>query len=276
MDSRWSGIRPTLALLSLLLVLTNSDEAMAREIVRVGVYEYAPYVMSADDGSYYGLTPDLIALLNESQDAYEFTLYPVSAKRRYQAFSHGDFDMIFFESPDWDWQHTELQISAPFNADGEVYVALNDPGRSQDYFDNLQDLRLLGVLGFHYGFAGRNADENYLRDHYRITLSWSNQKTLQLLCERHGDIAIVNRSFLAYYLRHNPDKENALLVSDHYDQIYQHHILISPEFIPGAEQMNHLLAELKQDGRLKTLFAGYGINECSARQLAEKPRFCFW
>ncbi|MCD8522088.1 MAG: transporter substrate-binding domain-containing protein [Saccharospirillaceae bacterium] len=250
-----------------LSLLTQSPSLFASALpvteVKVGVYPYSPYVEQNDQGEYEGIAISLIKLLNDHQDQYLFIPVPVSPKRRYQAFKMGDYDIIFFENPSWGWQDIPVEISRPYQTDGEVYVALAEKNRGQEYFTDLSNKRMVGILGFHYGFAGFNADEHYLRQNFHMILSWTNEKNLALLRERHGDIAVMSKAFLHRFFKDNPDARKEFLISDHYDQRYQHSALIRPGFTPGTKEINQLMDELKSSGKLLELFRPYGIRACA-------------
>lgn len=256
-----------LCLLSPQLLASAQPEAQ----VKVGIYPYPPYVEQNEQGEYEGIAISLIQLLNEHQSHYQFVPVPISPKRRYQAFTMGDYDVIFFENPAWGWQGIPIEISRPYQTDGEVYVALAEQGRDQQYFADLSDKRMIGILGFHYGFAAFNADEQFLRQNFQMILSWTNEKNLSLLRERHGDVAVMSKAFLHRFFKDNPGAREEFLVSDRYDQRYQHSALIRPGFMPGAKEINQLMDELKSNGKLLELFRPYGIRECSEISLDAQP-----
>ena len=248
-----------LCLLSPQLLASAQPEAQ----VKVGIYPYPPYVEQNEEGEYYGIAISLIDLLNAHQQQYKFVPVPISPKRRYQAFVMGDYDIIFFENPAWGWQGIPVEISRPYQTDGEVYVALAEKNRDQQYFDDLSNKRMIGILGFHYGFAGFNADEQFLRQNFQMILSWTNEKNLSLLRERHGDIAVMSKAFLHRFFNENPQARDEFLISERYDQRYQHSALIRPGFNPGTQEINRFMDELKSNGKLLELFRPYGIHACS-------------
>ncbi|WP_430461883.1 substrate-binding periplasmic protein [Thalassolituus sp. LLYu03] len=233
-----------------------------REIVRVGAYLYPPYVEQDASGHLTGITPKVLNLLNQNQEQYQFVLVPISPKRRYQTFEQADYDMIFFENPAWGWDGIAFQQSRPRENDGEVFVALAKAERDQSYFATLKGKRMIGILGFHYGFAGFNADEEYLRREFNMILSWTNENNLQLLKDRSGEIAIMSLSFLYRYFRDHPDERHFFLVSDTFDQLYRHSVLIRPGFTPDAAAMDALLDDLRAKQLLQPIFHDFGIYDC--------------
>ncbi|GGY57768.1 ABC transporter substrate-binding protein [Bacterioplanes sanyensis] len=250
-------IRTGLTLLLTSLVLLSH----AQQRVAVGVYPFAPFVeMTGDeDQPFQGLTIDLLALLNNKQQKYRFEPVMISPKRRYQAFLSGDYDLLFYESKDWGWGNIDIDTSAVYQRGRELYVALADPEREQSFFDDLSRHRLIGILGYHYGLAGHNSDEDYLRKHYNMLLSWDHRRNFDLLFERRGDVLIVNQSYLDRYMSLYPERAKRLLLSEKSDQLYRHTVLVRPDNDPSVETMNALLEQITQDGSLARLLEQQGI-----------------
>ena len=260
---------PSLLILTALAFAQTSAIKSEVKTLYVGVYNYAPYAVADEQGNYQGLTPDLISLLNRHQTQYHFEIYPVSPKRRYQAFANAQYDMIFFENPDWGWESTDFLSTAAFHSDGDIYVALADKDRDQHFFDDLKALKILGISGFHYGFAGFNADEDYLHQNFNILLSWSNERNLELLCERNGDVAVMGKAYLRDFFIHHPDMSKDFLLSERYDQRFHHYILLRPKAGIDLAIMERLLGELRSNGELGELFSRYGVPACSDNLLTQ-------
>ena len=155
----------------ILAILTGSSAASAREIVKVGGYEFGPFV-DVVGGKPSGLTQALLDTLNHYQDRFSFEFVLTSPNRRYKDFEDHKFDLIFFESPDWGWSNKRIAVEASqvFLDGGERYIALAKPGRSKDYFASLGDKRMIGILGYHYGFAGFEADDTVMSTKFHTIL----------------------------------------------------------------------------------------------------------
>ena len=78
----------------------------------VAAYDYPPYFSM---GLETDVTRELIQILNEYQDTYDFQLQVIPPNGRYQALSeNGCCDVIFFESEeldDWDEERTASRNS---------------------------------------------------------------------------------------------------------------------------------------------------------------------
>lgn len=230
---------------------------LAVQDVRVGAYHFPPYVMKPESPQPEGLLPELLELLNGVQKDYRFVLIPTAAMRRYRDLESGRYDLILFESPGWGWHNTP-HVSADLQLeDAEVYVALNKPGRNQLYFDQLQGKRMALYSGYHYGFAGFNADQQFLTQKFGALLTYSHDSNLSMILRERADIAVITRSYLNMYLKRHPAKAQALLVSDRVDQVYQHRALFRLHSPLAAETFVELLQQVKSKGQLDGLLARY-------------------
>lgn len=248
-----------------LVILLASGLGMATESqspieVKVGMYPFAPFVEFTKDQQYEGMTVELIQALNELQNDYQFIPVSISPKRRYQAFNDGEYDVIFYESLQWGWEGIEIDASDVYQTGGEVYVALKTENRTQSFFSDFSKKRMVGMLGYHYGFADFNADEDFLRQTYRMLLTWNNQKGLDLLLAKRGDIAVVTQAYLKRYLLQHPELKNRLLISDKFDQKYQHTALVRPNIQPSVQDINRMIKTLQQTDAWHGLLSRYGIS----------------
>lgn len=241
--------------LSILLLLCLIHSAQARQIVRVGAYSFPPYATINAAGE---AEVELVDLLNRHQDKYEFRIVTTSPSRRYYDFRRNAFDVMFYESRDWGWQGYPVDVSPVFLTGGEHYVALQRPGRSQHYFDDFTGKRMLGMRGYHYGFAGFNSDPDFLRRKFGMIGTTNNEATLRLLLDGKGDVAVVTSAYLNQFLAANPELRQRLLISERLDQEYRHTILVRSDFEPSAAELGALLRDLDKAGVLRPLWQTYG------------------
>ncbi len=246
---------PSFVFALLFALLCGFSPAWSAELVRVGAYPFLPFV---DKSS--GLTVDLVQAMNAFQKDYRFELVSTSANRRYQDMANGTFSVMLFENIKWGWEAEPVDASKVFlRGDGEVYVALNAPGRGQEYFQTFEDKQVLAVLGFHYGFANFEADQALLRNRFHITFSPDNEVSLRNLLAGHGDVAVITKSYLALYMLKNPQATKQLLVSEQFDQTYAHMALVKKGTKPTVQEIDTLLGRMEAAGVLKKLWARYGL-----------------
>jgi len=250
-------------LLSLVILSGLGSVANAREVVKVGGYEFAPFVELSQGGVASGVTLDLIDRLNRAQDQYTFEFVLTSPARRYKDFADHRFDVVFFESPDWGWKEKDLPVEASqvFLTGGELYVALAKPGRGQDYFADLSARRMVGMLGYHYGFAGFEADPVLLTKRFTITLVNDNAASIELVLKDRGEVAVVTDSYLRRYLKAHPTAAGQLLVSERFDQRYAHRALVRKGGPIEIAEVNRLLTAMEKDGTLPRLWRDTGISD---------------
>ena len=261
--------------LLLIFLAVCAPLAAAEQRVRVGAYHFPPYVMKPESTAPEGMLPELLAALNASQDRFRFDLVPTSVTRRYRDFSQGRYDLILFESPDWGWQDIPLEKLDLQIGDAEVYVARRQNGRDQRFFDHLGGKRMALYNGYHYGFAGFNADQDYLSRHFNAVLTYSHDSNLLMLLHGRVDISVVTRSYLSIFQRENPEAARELLISERADQVYHHHALLRPQGPLDAQGLAGLLRELQDSGRLDQLIRRYRLlaaSEVAGERADPMPR----
>jgi polar amino acid transport system substrate-binding protein len=205
------------------------------------------------------MTVDLVAALNKTQKKYHFNTVLIPPKRRYQSFNDGHYDVIFYESKSWGWQDIKVDTSHVYQKGGEIYVALKKPGRDQSYFNEFHGKRMIGILGFHYGFANFNADEEFLRNNFNMLITSENDRNMNLLLKERGDLAVVTKAYLQRFLLEHPDEAPLFLISEKLDQEYNHTALLRPGISPNIDEINTMLTELKQAGEMRKILDKYGL-----------------
>ena len=253
------SLRVRYGVLLVALTLLLVQPLFAEQRVGVGAYHFPPYAVKPESASPGGLLPELLAALNQLQGDYRFELVATSVTRRYRDLESGRFDLILFESPSWGWQgieHSALDLKIE---DAEVYVARNEAGRDQRYFDQLKGKRMALYSGYHYGFADFNADKQFLAEHYDAVLTYSHDSNLIMLLRGRADIAVITRSYLQLYRDRHPERSSALLVSERVDQVYQHHALFRPHAPLGPDQFERLLQTLNKQDQLSPLLRRYHL-----------------
>jgi len=246
-------------ILFLFLSVAQTDSLQAAETIKVGGYVFPPFVERLAD-HYSGLTLDLIEAMNDYQKTYRFTFVSTSAKRRYRDFDEGEYDMIFFESIAWGWgKKTAVHASKVFLKGGEVYITKASSDKSQGYFNDFKGKSIAGYLGYHYGFAGFNADERFLREKFNVELSSTHEGNILRVLRDRVDMAVVTKSYLDTYLKKHPEHKALLLISSRLDQTYKHTILLRKNKKPFMKEMNKLLTDMEKSGILDRLWEKYGI-----------------
>lgn len=247
-----------LSLFALFMLVAGMAQAQTK--VRVLAYPFPPFF---NEDNRTGLTTDLIALLNNLQTDYHFELKVTSPTRRYQQFATARADIIFFEMPTWGWQKTALNFeqTREIMKGGEKYVTANQKGRDQSFFDDLTSKSISAYIGYHYGFANFNANQDWLRQNFHIVLHNSHERILDLTLKNKVDIGVVTLSYLKKYFYANPQNRSKLLISDHFDQHYSLRTLVRTGAPINVLQLEQLLDQLKQNKQLRGLFIANGLED---------------
>ncbi len=245
--------------LGLLLISYNST-LNAKTLVRVGVYDFPPYVQ-VNGKQLSGFTSQLLAALNQTQQQYHFTPVLTTAMRRHQDFQQGLFDALFFEDADWGWnqRNIALQQSAPFASDEEVFIALLSHAQSQYWFNDLSGKTIAGILGYHYNLANYQTAPELLANQYQLVSVTDHDISIELVIKQRVDLAIVTRSFLFQYLNRRPQYRKTLIISERVDQRYQHQILLHPEHPLPINTLHQWVYELLQKPEFNQVFSEYGL-----------------
>ena len=240
--------------LTLVCFLLSTFSLQAKETVVVGLYHFPPFIVN-DGEQVGGLAPEMLEIMNAEQNEFEFVAIAISPVTRHQILELGRVDMSMFEQPEWGWQGSDIDMSEVFLDGAEVYIALAEQGRDQNYFRDFSDKRMIGVRGYHYGFAGFNSDPEFLEEKFKMQLTPSNLGSIKMVLDgNRGDVAVVTRSFLAQYLRQYPEHRERLLISNKLDQRYQLRIALRKGIGLTVEKLNALLKSLEEQGKFEKLW----------------------
>jgi ABC-type amino acid transport substrate-binding protein len=242
-----------------LFILLLSLQVVARTEVKVRGYSFSPFLDFKDDGTPYGATINLINALNGVQTKYLFKFYKTSSKRRYNHFENKELDIIFFEDKAWGWDKYKIDATKIFAKGGEVFIAKKAKGRSQEYFNDLNNKRIIGVLGFHYAFANFEANENILKRKFNMLLTSSPEYILDLIMKNRGEVGVITESLLRKKLNTHKKLKNEIIISKKYDQKYNHTALVREGAPINRDELNELIEKLEKLGTMKSILTKYGI-----------------
>lgn len=241
------------------ICLLSTGLLYAAEVVRVGGAHFPPYVIKSNLNESSGLLPQLLDSLNQVQDDYHFTMLPTAIVRRFSDLQRGRIDMAIFENPEWGWQGIDVAAVDMGLEDAELFVARDEEGRDQGYFEQVQGKRLALYRGYHYGFAGFNSDPEYLTQTFNANLGHSHDSNLLMVLRGRADVALVTRSNLYDFIKRNREHARSLLISERTDQVYRHHAMIRTGAPISPERFAELLEELRLKGELARIFSPYRI-----------------
>ncbi|MBS1971950.1 MAG: ABC transporter substrate-binding protein [Bdellovibrionales bacterium] len=255
MNTFLNVVTSTFLLASPSLSLATESTQKAPSVVRVGAVEFPPYIHIESGGKVTGLLETLLNFMNKEQSQYIFQAIPISAMRRHGDFKNGDYNLSFFDNIDWGWDKNTVDISNVYMRGKEVYIAKRKPDRTDSYFNDLSGKSMIGILGYHYGFANYNADPAFLRKKYNMQLSNSNEGSIKMILFDRGDIAVVSDIYLNSYLKKHPEDKAKLLISNKTDQQYSHTVIVRKNTHPTVQEINLLLNKFQQSKEFKEIIS---------------------
>ena len=246
------------SILVLLWLLPQS--AVAREEITIGAAHFLPFIDARSGQPIGGAIVDLVMAMNQAQSEYLFTLVQTSPKYRHAEFKNGQHDMSMFDNIEWGWDKALVEATDPYLYGGEVYIAKKEIDRGEAFFSDFENRRMIGIAGYHYGFANFNSNPEYLKHRFQMRFTESNLGSIKMvLAGNRGDVAVVTRSFLNQYLNRNPGDRDKLLVSKKLDQEYQHTMVLRKGMSLTAERLNQFLQQLRASGVLNKIWKKHGI-----------------
>ncbi|MCP4678195.1 MAG: transporter substrate-binding domain-containing protein [Deltaproteobacteria bacterium] len=244
--------------LLLILNTTTNSKTHDRKVVKVGGYDFPPFVEDID-GQGTGITLDLIEMMNSYQTEYRFEFIITSSKRRFDHFDAGRFNIIMFEGIDWGWKNKNVEATKVYLEGGSKYITKAGPGKDQRYFNNLKGKLILLILGYHYAFANFNSDPEYLKKNFNATMTSTHEGNILSIIRGRADVAVVFKSYIQKYMHDHPSIKDKIIVSDIYENRNHYTSLVRKNTEPSVDQMNALLTNMDKDGLLAKLWKRHGI-----------------
>ena len=250
-------MKKTVACLLAALLGLCAVPANAQQVVKVGGYDFPPFVDKSAGGT--SLTLELIAALNAFQKKYFFVFVDTSSKRRFINFEEKKYDLIFFEAIDWGWQGREVEATDVILQGGAVYITRAEKNKDQRYFDDFKGKSIWGILGYHYGFAHFNADHEYLKKTFNAHMVTSQEGLVAAAVNGRADISVVVKEYLQVYLLKHPEVQKKILVSKKFDAVNSYTILVRKGINPKVAELNKLLSEMENAGIFSKLWGKYKL-----------------
>lgn len=240
----------------LCLLLFFSTHVSAKTIIKVGAYNYPPFV-EWRNGKPLGLINDFVTILNNNQDKYIFSIVETTSNRRYYDLENKYYDIIFFENILWSWDKSKVHVSKIFLQGGEVFIAKKIPGRNQSYFSDIKNKRIRAYHGYHYAFLDYSTDPKDLKK-WNVELTQSHDGNIQAVIDDRADLAMITLDYLKVLFKTKPTLKNEIIVSSKFDQTYKHSAMIRTNSNIQLEEVNALLVKIQSDPAFKSIFLSMG------------------
>ncbi len=231
-----------------LLCFFSAVPAWGQVVVYVLAYPYPPFI---NEDRQSGLTIDLVNYFNQVQSDYYFELGVVDPHKRYDALIKGRYDLILFETQEWDWQDksNEVAFSRTLLKDGEVYITRRSPYKKQAFFKKVANESLAIYNAHHSAFAGEHVNQEWLKQYFKVSVLASYREILDWVLKEKTDIGVLPLSFLRIYFKEHPDEIEHYLISQDFAHVYKLQAAVSHDSPMTLGAFEKMLAALKvQDG----------------------------
>lgn len=204
------------------------------------------------DDTPVGFIADFFKYANAIQSKFDFEVVVMPFPRIQREVAHGNVDVVAMKNLAW-MGDLDLTSSDPVLHSGDVYIALDKPGRTQAFFQAKRERHWVGVNGYHYGFANFNSDVDFLSKNFKIQLVTDNASVIHMILRGRGEAGVVPETVLTHFIESERVEKGALLIGDAYDSTYTLSHLLRNKGPVNAEQMNEIIFQLQQSGKLQML-----------------------
>ncbi len=249
-----------LFLLFVLLIFTKPSLSKPVDIDVLVEDGYFPIIINAQKKQ--GFAPEFINILNDAQEEFNFILISLPVKRLTLSVEKNNFDVLFLMAMQWLPQASQENIEKTefyTITKNEIYT-LKENASEQTYFENLDKLTKVGVLGYSYQFAGFNTNAEYLREEHQVSLTIDEFNVVKMLLLRRAEVGVLNSIAYQYFKKQNILNMDLLFKSDVPDAVYETHFLINSQSNKiSSHKMDEILNLPTTQMQLQKLLDKYGI-----------------
>lgn len=232
--------------------------AQARIPVTVAATDSAQAPFTFADGS--GLGRDLVDALNGVQSRYAFDYVLMPTLRVTEMVASGVIDLASLHNIAWGWDARGVAATMDLCVARDVFIARKEATRDESFFDGIGTLPMVGVIGFHYRFAGYSEDQAALKRAFNLVLVKDELTVIRMILEGRGEIGITASTTLDYLRKVDPELHGRLLVSRRFDSEYGRHFVVSAKAPIEPAELDDYLRTLARDGALAAIFERYGLS----------------
>ena len=249
-----------LFLLFVLLTFTKPSLSKTVDIDVLVEDGYFPIIINAQKKQ--GFAPEFINILNDAQEEFNFILISLPVKRLTLSVEKNNFDVLFLMAMQWLPKTTQKNIEKTefYTITKNELYTLKENASEQTYFDNLDKLTKVGVLGYSYQFAGFNTNAEYLREEHQVSLTIDEFNVVKMLLLRRAEVGVLNSIAYQYFKKQNILNMDLLFKSDVPDAVYETHFLINSQSNKiSSRKMDEILNLPTTQMQLQKLLDKYGI-----------------
>jgi len=234
----------------------NNSSTRIEVIVGMGV---RPPFLNLSEKSGAGI--EILAVMNAVQQQFFFVHKEVPSKRRVQAIDEAWVDTIMWDNAAWGWQTLDMVSSTPLVNSKDVYIALKQENRGQNFFDDFSTEKIAMVNGFHYKFANFETDIKKLKQRFSLSVVRTEEAVLKMILAERAEVGIVSETALNWFLIRYPQHRSTILVSEKYDTAYSRNFLLPSNGIINIEDINNILKVADSKGLLAPIYNKYGLKK---------------
>ena len=200
-----------------------------------------------------GVLADFVRRMDDVQDKFHFELRLFPRLRLDQVFIEKGADVYPLRTTEWTRPELGLLPTRTIVNSGDLYFARRDNrlgGRK--VFADLSSKTIAGVRGYHYRLFNNNADETYIKDHFKAYLVASNEAVVRLVLAGRADIGIVPEVIMAQYMI-DPAMRAQLILSDDYDARVELSNLVRKDGPISVAEMDAIVEALTRAGDVAKL-----------------------
>lgn len=210
-------------------------------------------------GERAGLAADLVAALNISQQRYQFRYQLMPTLRMRKLMAEGQIHVALYNNIAWGFVPGTVAASSEVLADADHFIALNQFGRDQRFFDGVGVVPMVAVRGFHYHYAGYEQSEAVLDVRYNTRLLASEPAVVAAVLRGQAEIGVVSAALLNYLAGQQPEQFARLLLSERVDSRFSRHLVVSNRSPIDVQTLNALLGCLAANGSLQAIYSRYHL-----------------
>lgn len=229
--------------------------------VTIAAYEFPPFYSQHMTSHVLG---EFVTSLNNAQNNYRFSIRQVPVTTRYQALlDSGCCDVMMFESPQWGWQQYLQPGHGAASAIQATRALLNGAERlvakraDKVDFEQLDNIRLGGIRGYHYSFSEQLPETGALESGAGIYFADSIATNIRLVLSGRLDRMMLSDAYLASIA--NTPLAQQLVWASHTDSRYQLHMLVNENKAMSVQQLEALLASLVASGEWEALLRQFNL-----------------
>lgn len=241
----------------ILILFFISTSLCAREVVKVGAYEFQPYYVPKDAKD---ILRETVRILNQIQNDYEFKIIPIPAKRRYDSIRNNTVDVIFYEDLSWGWNKHKVNFHSLPVQDGEVFFSRNAQNKTDEYFKVLNNKTIAVIMGYHYKFTSFQDFEGK-KFPFILTSAKDAEQVIDITLSGRADIGVLANSYLKYSIKTHKHFQNTLALSSVYDHHYKLGIIHGPDSKITKEKMAQIVEKIRQSPQYITVLKSLDLSK---------------